>query len=1348
MTPSAQPSTHPVGRPSSQPTHQPVSHPSTQPSSQPSSQPTKQPVGRPSSQPTSQPSARPSSQPIAHPSSQPTSQPSVNPSLQPTQQPSSQPSALPSVQPTSAPTSDPSAGPSMQPSSQPSCSPSSLPTGQPSCSPTSSPSEQPSSSPTSDPSTQPTTQPTNCPTTQPTFSPTSPTSKPTSQPSCQPSNRPSSQPSDQPSSNPTVMAVCPVGNYYVFTGQANVSFECHPCPAGSYSGGILQKNCFLAEPGYYSTEGAEIHVKCPKNFYTEDWGTKDKCRPCPVGYVNGHKGSFKKSDCFDTRTNFAIGSFSILLVIYLIVVYLFWDRLHFVAFRKRHRMVDKCIMLFGTMSITADMVNSTVGLLDRIDTGRTTSLGYKIFHKIFFQFFVFPLLMVIVICLTVGFYIVRTSLTIAFNAMILFRAYQSYLKLDDIYQMLKPFQHEMDAVLGKYNLVYYINFPITYLSNKISLIRIDLNAVKITCTGAQSPLYLVLDMMIVIIVITVIESGVNVFWVMMLPNAMEKIRSVMFNRYYMYNAEDSIFTRIKHWLLSFRALVWAALVTAIPDPRVLVQYCMGFVVVSKFYDSKSWVPYSTNCDGALPNLASDAKNDSFKLDSILANLSGIIFILMMPAALYMLSVVLFTVEAESTIKDFSLPEVESKQQNISDIDEEKSIEDGNEDSVIVASNHSGSPSPINTELSDLDDSYNFVVDIVPYQSFKSLSRKVTRIDLEDQSEAYSGMSSPTSIKTVQVVHLDDNLTNTEFVNNCFNYFAPDRILMGMVFNLGLTNLERYRKFLNTKYTIHAPRIRSEFLSSEKEKLNSGDVLVDCNVEDVRDAFDYDPVLILLRDHAKKVRLEKIVSDVKEGINWNAADDRKEEEDKWNKVKETIPNYYKMSGLVANEICVFFGLDEDPTALRFEASFDFAVKVSKRALKYALFLSSFLPFIQVTTTIGREHWRRVFLTYTGMVLLTAGCWPKWLVRDFKIIEKFEEFKRMSNIAYSDLVPSMFDNGLLALSNEDTFTRIDNDQQIAFSRFVYATVSCRIALLQVFPPLTAVSSMFCALSATPWYVGDDAMSSMLPPLIYWDSFKKAEEWLRQDLNGEDPPMLASFFLGYYLRVNRSRAIQFVIAFLINLVSVVIAFKPKYLIIMVPIIIFVVVHQGLLAGGYVFLLFKKLFFPPELYLYRSKNARIKKFDAVVANTRPSNEGSEGQSGSSTKISESTSSKSESGYLAPLRAMYRNYSYLNNSSPAKRNVGSASPTFCESSKATKSSASEKKLKDYVVNYVAIEKGKTRSTFVGPIDAVSITVTKEISNSAALQVPNSFEFDADEGKEQQVAPPTTTKSSRRKFKL
>jgi len=202
--------------------------------------------------------------------------------------------------------------------------------------------------------------------------------------------------------------------------------------------------------------------------------------------------------------------------------------------------------------------------------------------------------------------------------MVLWRAYKRILHVDFTINFLNPFVEALGNFFQNSEIVHTICSPVIYAADVISNISINLNAVKVTCPGAQSPLFLAADLLIVGVVVIVIESDVQVFWTMMFGPAMSKIRRIVLNKYFFGR---NIFSSSLYILLTL-------LMSQIPEPSKLVQYCMGFVVISDFFDltaSSDWVNYSTNCDGAIRS-----GSGYFPMDSILANISAVLAICVLP----------------------------------------------------------------------------------------------------------------------------------------------------------------------------------------------------------------------------------------------------------------------------------------------------------------------------------------------------------------------------------------------------------------------------------------------------------------------------------------------------------------------------------------------------------------------------------------------------------------------------------------------------------------------------------------------------------------------------------------------
>jgi hypothetical protein len=135
-------------------------------------------------------------------------------------------------------------------------------------------------------------------------------------------------------------------------------------------------------------------------------------------------------------------------------------------------------------------------------------------------------------------------------------------------------------------------------------------------------------------------------------------------------------------------------------------------------------------------------------------------------------------------------------------------------------------------------------------------------------------------------------------------------------------------------------------------------------------------------------------------------------------------------------------------------------------------------------------------------------------------------------------------------------------------------CRIALLQIEPSLTVWAVFASSVAASPLLVCE-AMHKKLPPLIATDAFQRAYDLLKETYCRK-PPIIQTAFLGWYIFVNQSRIIQFMLAGFLNIVSIGIIFFPQRLKHLIPPLVILIVHYGLLQSIYVVYMFKKLLFP----------------------------------------------------------------------------------------------------------------------------------------------------------------------------
>jgi len=287
--------------------------------------------------------------------------------------------------------------------------------------------------------------------------------------------------------------------------------------------------------------------------------------------------------------------------------------------------------MYGAVMKTLDMIKRSGILLDALIVQNANISAWRNFYENFLKpYVIFPLIFVIVIPAMTVLYMLKSTYRIIFTAMVLWRAYESYVQID-FKAFLNPFLRELSYFTWGEEIVRYLYIPIVFLMDKLSNLSINLDALQVTCSGSQTPIYLLIDMIIVVAVVVVIESDVVVFWIMMIGPTMGKIRSIVFNRHYFG----------RNILSSSFFLSAALLIAQLPDPSKFVQYCMGFIVIKRFFNlsgnhpHSDWVAVSQNCD------ASISVPVTIPMDSMLAYFSAISAIFVLPVGEISKFIVLF-----------------------------------------------------------------------------------------------------------------------------------------------------------------------------------------------------------------------------------------------------------------------------------------------------------------------------------------------------------------------------------------------------------------------------------------------------------------------------------------------------------------------------------------------------------------------------------------------------------------------------------------------------------------------------------------------------------------------------------
>lgn len=871
---------------------------------------------------------------------------------------------------------------------------------------------------------------------------------------------------------------------------------------------------------------------------------------------------------------------------------------------------------------TADMSNLTINLLNAVTRDENPSLLQRLWRK-FFKPIIFGVLCIVVLFVVSAFIIFRTTIRIIFTTTVLWRAYKHvhighvHVDVKSMEDLFKPLEAEITKIF--WNSEVYSKFvnPIVYVYNAVANLNINLNVVKITCVGAQSPLYLATNLFILYVVVTVIESDVHIFWTMTLTNALDKIKGLVYNKYYLFS-----------WNI-YPTLVYigvASGISQLPDPRSIVQICLGFVEIRSFFNfdyflgkAHSWVPYTANCNRAATYQDWNGIKRTLPFDSILSQLSGLFVLLILPIVIYMVSVVLFNLRKKETLKTgillgtiFEMDKSESGDcsrlvpscmRNVT-VKEVCNAMSARMSSRIFRMNKAKSFLDLlfrvnnGAEIRDIDrevDKPDSGVDIYGFDDNESVS-DVSCLDDEDspshmRARCETRMADFTQLTSLQrrkgfstfgmipkvdvpfkikeedqlayqnanaVIEVEKSDTIADFIGQIF---ALEKLVLAAVFYFGKVVFYQLKHYLKTPKMILAKKLKPE--RTIKVEVVTGKGKIE-KVKKIRpeekyvrvevDAYEHDKELELLRRYVQDVELCNLRMQCFDTVDEEYLFERRLEHEAWLDVEKNLPSYFNMCLEIREEM---------------------KEKLDQHLPWGYKWMCYLMPTQLIFSEIGRRHWYRVAKTYFGMACVAIGLWPQWVVKDFRIIEKFDDYNNATKELYSKVGDEVFQRqNREDAKTADLFTTIDNDERLAFANFVAAITTSRIVLFQIIPYFTVFSVISTAIANTPLFVMDKEMNDRLPAMFEWKAGVIATKLLINDQG--HAPLYQRLFLTWYIFWNRSRAIQFFVNIYVFIVALKIYIDPRSVPRVVPVLLVIVFHQCLLASGYVILLVRKLLFP----------------------------------------------------------------------------------------------------------------------------------------------------------------------------
>ena len=359
--------------------------------------------------------------------------------------------------------------------------------------------------------------------------------------------------------------------------------------------------------------------------------------------------------------NFAFGLISLTLSFVAATVYIILGRLQRIAFERQRWLIEKSISLYG---ILLSIIKETKHLCRTIKTVQNLrsqkweadSLarvnGIAGYVAVYVNRLLKPIVFVIVVIGTflmilIG-KLVATTIHVLFNAILLYRGYRGFISTSSsggpsFFDRIGQFLNSIGSLLGVNVVVDGIIPPVNYIANILSF---DLNSVRVSCSGSQAPINLLLDCFIAAAVVISINSDANLFWIARVKRSARQLGTLLTNPFYLFDSFCSSLSAPWYTIAPF-------IISIGPSPMKINQYLVSYISVSAFFANNGHSNSSPNCDAAL----------SFPIDTIEAIMTTVLVVILIPPIVYLFAQVLFPspmTAAKTTLSSNASIEVQGK----------------------------------------------------------------------------------------------------------------------------------------------------------------------------------------------------------------------------------------------------------------------------------------------------------------------------------------------------------------------------------------------------------------------------------------------------------------------------------------------------------------------------------------------------------------------------------------------------------------------------------------------------------------------------------------------------------------
>lgn len=285
--------------------------------------------------------------------------------------------------------------------------------------------------------------------------------------------------------------------------------ECYQCPDGEIAveafgttddanddytetQTIQKTGCEICPPGTFANIQNFCEL-CPQTTYSA--GGVTECALCPGGRLS-NEGSTSEEECVSPDMNFVTGYIVLAMIIPLGLEYLVHARNHRVAFLRQERVTKSIIKQ------SKAVMGNLYHYVNRARAERKRDFKMRTLKT--WLFITWALVVVIIVSL---FSFIMTLSQVYFRSMIVFRGFKLKANFEDV---MEACVHATATILDL-PLVGYLFYPVVAVFVFFSTFTLDVEAIDITCEGAQAPLELFINLIILGLTIVVIESDYQIF---------------------------------------------------------------------------------------------------------------------------------------------------------------------------------------------------------------------------------------------------------------------------------------------------------------------------------------------------------------------------------------------------------------------------------------------------------------------------------------------------------------------------------------------------------------------------------------------------------------------------------------------------------------------------------------------------------------------------------------------------------------------------------------------------------------------------------------------------------------------